>query len=151
MTHSLFARYGLDPKTGRMTFEGDLDIGKPYIPPKAHGVAMEDRVTGVDYWITDDTTTGVVDTPLPGDWNTNIYGPLDGPQITTLGSVVRLYVSSGSLLYEEVTEIRDRVQSANVITVRKGTTREAWQATSVTALKSGTIVWTKVLTNGVAV
>ena len=137
---------------GRKQVNGYLDMGKPFIPPEPRGVILEDRVTGTLYGVTDNTTTGgILSTTVQARWNVNAYGPFAGPRIDTLGSQVRLYVSSAVLLYEEVAA-GDPVTSQNqIITRRSGTTRDAWQATAVSALSGGTITWTKVLANGVGV
>ena len=132
----------------RREVSGYTDIGKLSIPPEPRGVVLEDRVTGTLYGVTDNTTTGgILSTTVQARWNVNAYGPFAGPRIDTLGAQVRLYVSSAVLLYEEVA-FPDRASQNQIITRRSGSTRDAWQATAVSALSGGTITWTKVLADG---
>ena len=121
---------------GRREIAGYTDIGKLFIPPIPHGVAMTDRGTGTVYLLTDNTTDANGDrrvgitTPLPASYRTNTLGPFDGPYLDIGIGQVRLFIRDGRLGFEDMA-LPSRSSQAAIMTRKAGVTRDAWQIIGV--------------------
>ena len=122
----------------RRRINGYTDIGKPFIPPIPHGVAMTDRGTGTVYLLTESTTDVNGDrrlsitTPLPASYRTNTLDPNAGPYLDIGIGQVRLFIRDGRLGFEDM-PLPSRSDQAAIVTRKTGgTTRDAWEIIKVT-------------------
>lgn len=92
---------------------GYWEMGTVKIPPLPHYIIMTDRSTGTQCLLSHTLsgsapTTVLMSTTLPSTPDKHAYGPYEGPYIAN--GTRRLYVSSGTLFSEAVTDAQPVAQ-----------------------------------------
>lgn len=117
----------------RKCIEGYLDMGTPQIPPLPTKIGLTDRVTGDVYYLTTDgvypALTIVVSTMVVTDnvAGVRVYDAYFGPVVNTN---MRLFVSSGTLSVEPLTERFVSGQGQTRVFARNANTSQAVEVTA---------------------